>query len=277
MLQCRLPKAKYVAFGAVWYLGLALLVALSTTHRDLSAPSIALESGETIAPENQIKSFRLTRCSPGQNKTPSFGLSFDSLTTENGNLGIFKTAMQRTLQIEGLRVAIYRYDLSELSDPMGIEDSADIKYVTDYYREELGRLFDGDRQDNPYRFRLGVDFRNLAQLLVIGFQFDRFINDALSLQIKSGTAQTHFGQPGLVLQGHVVLRASDQVVLQSNHVVWDIKNQTFTAKGLYALTRNGINKTGRNICLDMNLNEVSASQTQSTDEKESFPCYAQAF
>ena len=273
MFGYKSPKVKYIALVTLWCLGLALLAALSTNYRDVSAFSI----GETIAPENQIKSFWFTRGDHDQNGTPSFDLSFDCLTTENGNLGIFKTAMQRTLRIEGLRAAIYRHNLPELSDSQGTENSADIKQDMSYCMEKLGRLFDGDRRDDPYRLRLAVDFRNLAQLFVIGFQFDRFINDALSLQIKSGTAQTQFDQPGLMLRGHVVIRASDQVVFQCNYVVLDIKNQTFTAKGLYALTRNGITKTGRNICLDINLNEVSASQTQSTDEKESFPCYVQAF
>ena len=161
---------------------------------------------------------------------------------------------------------------------MGLNDSSlALDRTLGYVSSQLAAYLQNSSQgQDDYTVDLGVDFRNISKLFVKDFQFDHYLDGAPDLSIKSKMARTDPGQPGLLLRGHVVISASSRAVLQCNQVLWDVKNQTFTAKGRYTLTRNGVNTTGSNICLDMNLNTIPNLTKHRKDGKGSFPWYAQA-
>jgi hypothetical protein len=262
-----LLKAKYITYGAGWFLSLALLAVWSVSYVNSSAVITPIEFHNTITGKNHVGRFKLMHCDPEQNGKPSFFLSFDSLITENGDLGMFKTSLQRTLSIHGLKVGVYGYNSAEPEALLGFNDTADTKDVVKCGIEKFSRIFYEEDENTNYKIRPEVDFNNICKLHIIGFQFNRYNNDELSLEIKSQTAETVYGQSGLVLRGHVVIRANKNMVLECNHMVWDISKQTFHAKGIYALNQNGTVKTGKDIYLTINLNESIISQNRSENEK----------
>jgi hypothetical protein len=276
MLQCKLPKAKYVALGVMWFLSLVLWVALSITQVNLHAIITPPEFRETMVSPDHVGRFELMRYNPDQNGKLSFCLSFDSLSTENGNLGMFKTSLQRTLRINELKVGVYGYNSAEPEILLGLEDTSDAKEVVKYGIGKFSRIFYEEDENSTCKIRPAVDFNNIAKLFVVDFQFTRYRNDVLGLEVTSKIAETVYDQSGLVLKGHVVIKTSDGDVLECNRVIWDVKNQNFNAKSGYAFRQNGITKVGKEICLDMNLNEVAISQNKSNDRKELQKCYAKS-
>lgn len=276
MKSLQLVSAKGVRWFCSGVFSLVLLGSLPLLHHSPDSPVSSSRREPLSIPVNSVNSFSYVHFDPDQNGNPLWGISFDSMVTQNGDAGVFKTAMRRTLHIKGLQLCCYDY-VADTSD-----SSPDPSHST-VLAEAIGTLqgglfgFQSGQPDNEFgSLHLGVDFRNLTKLFVQGFRFDEYVNGTPRLRIESGIAQTMGHTQGLVLRGHVMISDSNGTLLESNHVVWDMKNELLIAKGLYALRRDGISATGRDICVDMKLNEISVSKNQPSDEKESLPCYAQA-
>lgn len=208
---------------------------------------------------NQLGAFSTIHRDPNQNGKPSFAASFDSLSTENGTAGFFKTALQRTVKLNDFKADFFRY--SSESDNSDNSDTG--KYKTlglkNIFKECLGKslvkggVFSGKEPD--FSINDHVDFNNISKLSVNNFQYNRFFNEDLEFSLKCKKAETSDDQSGLALRGHVIIETNNGSKLETNRVFWNMNNETFQVTGNYFLNQNGTVKTGRNICLDMNLKE----------------------
>lgn len=268
-MRHKLLKAKYIALGMVWLASVTLLTAWSILWVEPSANLLLPDPSTCVPSQNHIGKFKLVHRNPEQNGKPSCVLSFDSLRTESGNLGMFKTSLQRTLRIDGLHIGVYEYQSGQSQIAEIFNHSASVKDAVKHSIKKFGCLFSDESSDTTnYDIRPKVDFQNLTKLIVRDFQFSQYEDDVLTLEIKSQTAQTIHGEAGLVLRGHVVIRGNDDVVLECNHVIWDISSQMFIARGIYALRQNGIVRAGKDIRLDMKLKKVIVSSNSSNTIKE---------
>ena len=268
-------KVRYLAVAAFWLVGICWFVASSIVSQNASVTHTP--DRDIIAPVNRITDVRLFHSAPEQKGSTSFSLAFDSLTTKNGSLGLFKTALQRTVFIEGLRVWIYDKIPPDLDKDLLTDSSFSVSKVADYISLQFADyLSNSSKGQDDYNLDLGVDFRNISKLFVMDFQFDHFLSGTPDLSVQSKTAQTVPEQSGLLLRGHVIIDTHNGKKLQCNRVVWDMTDETFTAKGRFALDYNGKTRTGENIRLDRNLNEITVSQKTSMDKKEMQRCYARS-
>ena len=263
----KLSKVKYIALGAIWILCLWLLISVSNTHDHPSFSSTSAGHVKFNCRKNYLGATNLIRRDPSQNGTMTSVVAFHSLTTENGRLGIFKTALQRTALVKDLKV-----DIRGDGSIRGVEYNP----AQDFLGELANKLRSGAKSKGDYEFHLNVDFANISKLLVIGFQVNRFVDEALKLSIQSKIAETSHEESGLVLRGHVLIKTNSGKVLECNRVVWDVKEDIFKVNGVYALNKNGIIETGEDVCLDMNLNEIVFSQSTPNHRKEQQKCFAKS-
>ena len=263
-----------MAVAVFWFTGLSSFVVYSFLSQNtvVVRPSVQ----DIASPVNCITDVRLFHKDP-DNENASFSFSFDSLRTQNGSLGMFKTAMQRMVSIEGLRIGIYDRSFPDSDEKLLTDSPLSMSRTADYISQRLAEYLVNplDSQDD-YTLTLGVDFRNIVKLFIVDLQFDHFRSGTPDLSVQSKTARTHPEQSGLLLRGHVVIDTHDGKKLQCNKVVWDMTDETFTAKGRYALDHDGMRRTGENIRLDRNLNEITVSQNTSMNNKEMQKCYARS-
>ena len=73
------------------------------------------------------------------------------------------------------------------------------------------------------------------------------------------------------MRGHVTISNVDGDTLEGNHVCWNSQTERFKVKGGYVLMRRGNKFFGKDILVDMNLNEIYAQQAN-LDNKEDDKC-----
>jgi len=304
----KLSKVEYVALGAGWILCFWLLISVSNTHNLFMFSSSSDGHVKFSCRKNHLGATSLIRRDPSLNSRVVSVVSFRSLTTENGELGIFKTALQRTVLLKGLKVDVPRYSQTHLQvhpsednleavlKPVTVtsnDDSIVVERTNSHSCKETVSIFgQNSTQDclgelveklrsiikskRDYNFRLNVDFSNISKVLIAGFQFNHFVDEALKLSIQSKIAETSHEESGLILRGHVLVKTNSGRVLECNRIVWDVKEEIFKVNGVYALNQNGTIETGRDVCLDMNLNEIDSSQSTPDHRKEQQKCFAKS-
>ena len=266
---------RYLAIVACWVLLIFLFIAFFpfSDIEKVDPGTIKIE-----CPEGRIGYCRTIKRYDHKMGISAFDISFDSLTTENGEAGLFKTASQRILNIDKLRFIIFDNSIPE--EETHSENSSDIvkKTFPKSQGRDIKQLKKVNTADNnsgdsfvndiskkvikmisnkeQYGVYPDVSFKNISRIFVNDFHYANISNDVLKIEIESKTARTSLQETGLVLRGHVVIKTGSGAKLQCNHVIWDIKNSKFDAKGVYALSNKGDVKTGKDICLDISLNQV---------------------
>lgn len=279
----RLSKVKYAALGAGWILCLWLLLSGSDAHDHPSFSSTSAGHVKFNCRKNHLGATSLIRRDPSLNGRVVSVVSFRSLTTESGDLGIFKTALQRTVVLKGLTVVLkgLKVDVPMLESTNSQSHEKPVSIfghnsTQDYLGELADKLRSIIKSKGDYNFRLNVDFSNISKILIVGFQSNHFVDQVLKLSIQSKIAETSHEESGLVLRGHVLIKTNSGRVLECNRIVWDVKEEIFKVNGVYALSRNGIIETGKDVCLDMNLDETAVSQSTPNYRKEQQKCLAKS-
>lgn len=264
---------KYGIFSIVWILSVCLLFQFLTNNELNTFHKKLVVSREFDRPSNQIGAFKFIRYSSEESSKPSLSVSFDNLLIENNNLGIFKSALHQLVQIKNFKFSAFQYP--ENSTALVSNDFLqDFPSKNDFikqlktYTELLMDKSDGWRVD------FDITSAVLSELVINDFNYSIFSTDELVLSIQSKRAMASYDSTGLILRGRVIIKTGKENVLETNHIQWDVGNKIFAVKGVYALNQNGTVKTGKNIILDYNLNEVPSERTVKDCQKETPKCFA---
>lgn len=198
---------------------------------------------------------------------PLYLIRFDELTTENGQLGIFKTGIYRTAKIKGLRLRLFEYSFdpatqtdkkqvlpqSGLPGAVKVATRKKMPEVSSDIGRHLGSLTKQVAINN-------LDLSDVGELRIRDFDYGFFDNDAMVVGIKSTLANVSYRSKEIILRGHVTITASNGDTLQSNHVCWDSRTESFVVKGSYILNSHGNRVIGSGISVDVQLNDIHKQQ-----------------
>jgi hypothetical protein len=228
-----------------------------------------------------------------ENNRPVYSVQFADLRTENNDFGIFKTALHKVVKIQDLQLAFHRYTCGRMASVQTDSSSKSSNVAStgsgDIYSANLTEIYPASGKGTPNvrtivetarrllqpkkGWRFDIDFSNASEILVNGFQYKIFSDENRSLSVQSKRLMVSSDQPGVILRGHVTIKAADGSTLESNYVQWDVVNEYFTAKGSYVLNRDGAKKIGKNISVNAQLDQINAQQAK-FEQKEKRECLA---
>jgi hypothetical protein len=233
-----------------------------------------------------MEAFGLIRRDPTENYKALYSIYFDQLSTESGQLAIFKTALYKIARVKGLRLRQFEY--SPASDIFKVNSKKSKKLAAtkkpfETFFEEVVSVIDGQEFVLPaplgkdgFNIELtigGIDLSDVAEVRVKNLDYQLFDNGKQVLSVQSKRAVASYKRPEMILRGHVTIIAADRSKLESNHVKWDMKKKQFEVDGAYVLSRNGKKMFGKDTCVDRNLNVIGITQSREL-EKEVQKCFA---
>ena len=258
---------------AVWILsGLIFVILagnneLSTLHHDFAS------HGSYLRPrQNELRAFRYRSWDPKRDYRPIYSVRFQSLRSENSNLGFFKTALHKVVRIQDLELKLYQYNPKNVTSATApaIHDvpeaiPADMPALAKNTIRRLTTPMDGWRLNN-------IDLGNVSEIRTNNFDYRVFHNEGLRFATQSKRAIVSYKDSDVILRGHAKITIADGSTLESNEIKWDVKRQYFRARGVYVLNRRGIITTGKDICVDAQLENIKGQYAQS--ERKEQKCIA---
>ncbi len=246
-------RSRIYVILALWALIVAALAVIFVRRSGVESYLSRYQSQvfTTSLPENQINGLTYYRYDPNTNKL-RFAASVETLRTENATLGIFRTAVARTIKVKDLQLHFYNY--SGISAPAALEGLVlpeEVIAGENRLQKILSRLVDA--RDH---WGVDIDLSNACELTIDNFDCRLFDDDTLRLAVQCRRAIVDSGWPLVTLRGHVTITSADGSTLESNYVKWDTKRQSFTADGTYFLRRGESQIAGKGIRVDSNLNVV---------------------
>jgi len=263
-----------------WALSILALI-IFAAHNDLNKLYRNTQNWEPELrlPKNQMGAVSYRRYDSKENGRPVRSISFGSLLVENNNFGIFKTAAHKVVKIRDLELTFHRYTPPNITSNTNLSGKKNAETTTGNRSEysvtttpdvstapEGTFTYTGELLNDIYslinpkdRWRINIDISNTSEICVTNFDYNAFYDGAPLLIVRSKRATTSNKHPDVVtLRGHVIVKAEDGSVLESNSVMWDTRKHHFTADGTYFLSRNGKKIRGKDICVDDKLNIVQA-------------------
>jgi len=241
------------------YVALALLITIEAalavvciSHSSLKPylNSYQSQSLATSPPENQVAGLTCYRYDPNTNKL-RFAVSCGRILSQNTPLGIFRTAAARTIEVKDLQLSFCEH--SDIFEITAMPGNALSEKVTPG-DNGLGGIF-RRLADTHNNWGLNIDLSKVIEITINNLDC-RILNDdsdlRLAVQCKRATVNSSW--PLINLRGHVIITASDSATLESNHIIWDTRRQSFTADGTYFLRQGESRIAGKSIRVDSNLN-----------------------
>lgn len=252
--------SKWIFLSAFWILSFLILIVVSFNNGlNTSNNRVLTDKLQFELPKNQIGAVAYTRCDPAKNYRPLSAVYFDELNTTNGQIGFFKTALHKVVKIRNFELKFYHYTSPEVTAGA----IPDIYLIHEDITTNARALFSKitHKLTNPMDgWRVNVDLSNISELRVNNFDYNVFYDGDLFFAIQSKRATASYKHSGIVLRGHVTIKAGDGSTLESNYVEWDVKKQHFNVNGVYVLNRDGIKTMGRDICVDAQLKSVKVQR-----------------
>ena len=252
---------KWTLLLVLWILSFLILITVSVNNELNTLYNDAVSYGPDLRlPKNRIGALSYTRSDPEENHRPVYSIGFGGILVENNNFGLFETATHKVVKIQDLELTFHRYTPNNIT-PSAKTAAPDISSSPEgtftYAEDPLDDIPDLISPANGWR--INIDISNTSEVCVAGFDYKVLYDRTPLLSVQSRKATISDKHPDVVtLRGHVIVKAVDGSILESNRVVWDIKKHHFTAEGTYFLNRNGRKIRGKDICVDDKLNIVQA-------------------
>ncbi len=256
-----------------WLLFLVLIICYPAEHWQagiMEQPGGGLLSPDVAA--NHIGSSAYVGLDPEKDYRPLHSIRFDEFSTESGQFGFFKTGVYRTARITGLRLRLYSY-LADGEIRSGENGHLDVQNTNNkdilamiraLIRKNTVSLQDDltecSTSTDVRIYVSNVDLSNIGEVKVRDFDYEFFANGDKVVSIKSVLAHFSYAMEDIILRGHVTISGVDGDTLEGNHVCWNSQTERFRVKGNYVLKRRGNKFFGKDIVVDMNLNEIYAQQ-----------------
>jgi hypothetical protein len=244
-------RRRYVALALLITLEAALVV-VCISHNSLK-PYLSFYQSQSLTtsqPENQLAGLTYYRYDPNTNKL-RFAASCGMILSQNTPLGVFRTAAARTIEVKDLQLSFCEHSVS--SDITALPGNALSEAATpgDNSLSDIFRRL----TDTHNNWGLNMDLSKVIEITINNLDC-RILNDDsdLRLTVQCKRAIVNSNWPLINLRGHVIVTAADGATLESNHIIWDTRRQSFTADGTYSLRRGESRIAGKGICVDSNLN-----------------------
>ncbi|MBN2129837.1 MAG: LPS export ABC transporter periplasmic protein LptC [Sedimentisphaerales bacterium] len=252
-----------------------------------------LDMSELTVTGNETGRFSLRRLDARAGYQPAFYLAWENLQGANGQLGLFKTALHKTIIIEDLEAKFYHYPdaeadangsavagparhggsflspaaygASRLLESDSGDNGADVAYPTSpmqmlrVLEYELG----GDLEGIEVESSLLIDVSNATKLVIRDLDYGFFEGQTLVLGITCSRATVAKAGAELLLQGRVAITAAGNSKLVSSRVHWDLKRNIFSVPGTFMINRNGTLVRGRGMQCDHRLQSLGANAASS--------------
>jgi hypothetical protein len=241
------------------YAALALLITIEAalavvciSHNSLK-PYLSFYQSQSLTasqPENQLAGLTYYRHDPNTSKL-LFAVNCGMILSENTPLGIFRTAAARTIEVKDLQLSFCEHSVpSEMTALPGNALSEEVTPGNNGLSGIFRRL-----ADTHNNWGLNMDLSKVIKITINNLDC-RILNDDsdLRLAVQCRRAIVNSSWPLINLRGHVIITAPDGATLESNHIIWDTRRQSFTADGTYFLRRGENRIAGKGICVDTNLN-----------------------
>jgi hypothetical protein len=255
---------KYETFFICWLFSIYIVLTLSASNRIKTFCSQSVENCnfELELPKNQLGAFSYVCFDSKANYRPIYAIAFENLLLENNNFGPFKTAIHKRAMIRDLKLRFYHCTSGlpnvSLASAVSVPDAEElIKETADILTRPSNRYGIGN-----------INFASVSEVYADRFDCRFFYENTLLLSVHCRKATASYRNSNVELRGHVTIRTQDGTTLESNYVEWDVRNNTFNVKSLYALNHNGAVKTGGNACFDFALNEVLSHQARNCTKEE---------
>lgn len=231
MLLKPIVYPRWVILLFVWGICLALLFLTARRERFSPAANYTRQRADFESSNTNFGGFGYARREPKCDGRLLHFISFNNLRVENSDVGIFKTAMSREIVLEKLKLRLYDYEQSNSAE---IFDSVIIK-LTGVGKSSPEKIT--ERIENYLRRCTQVlpAARNVTGLRIKGFDCDLFRGAEPWLCITSAKAEFSGRDNELVLRGRVVVESGSGRTLRANHIRWNIIEDKFRVKGVYAL------------------------------------------
>lgn len=277
----RLPHIPTIKFAIWTYIILSWATAAALIYVYFAHPAdndalpnthATLLNQTTYQALTTLKTGRVIWQEPTSPRRPLFGMQFDQIQIENGQLGIFDSSIHKTINIQNLKIDQYQYD----SAPTG--NAPHINLLPD--QPLIAKLTNATSQHKPAAtpsqqsaqqhswWNKHLDLTNVSQINASSFEYCFHLDNDTHFTIKCKRARLKWNSNGIIMQGHVIITTAEQKTLQSNYVTWDIANQKLKIKGRYTLTAANYRTIGRDSLLDYCLNPLTANnlhQPQNND------------
>lgn len=259
---------KWCVFLSVWILSFFLFVSFVYYHAKNKSYNNSVPP-EVAVPvrQNELAALSYKSWDPEENYRPVFLINCQKLYTENNELGLFKTALHKVINIDDLRLKFYRYTSNTKSDvskvasvtksdvskatsvnPLPGESDSNVK---SFINDVMGCMV---KQGN--KWQVNIDLGNISEVCIANFDYQIFHDTNLFFAAQSSRATVSYKKSGLMLQGRAKITIADGSTLAGNNIEWDLKNQNFFVKGVYVINHNGEITTGKNICVNSQLESI---------------------
>jgi hypothetical protein len=190
---------------------------------------------------------------------PAYNLTCDDLRTENGRLGLFRTASHRVVHITNLCVTFSEAPMGQACHDSGAVALGDFFSLFAPQRGSgvCGLGLFHDLQGPEQGFSIAPESADTTEVRIQGLQWEIRRNGRTVFQACCRRAGLESGSFAVVLRGHAKVTA-DGATLESNCLTLDMQNSRIVADGPYILTRNGTRECGAGSCFDTELRILGA-------------------
>lgn len=266
LLVCSLWVAALILWAAGWmYL-----------HRDEGVGEIsenAFQEPPTAVPGSPaaletLAGLEFVRCDPEHDFRPLAAISCESLWTENGQLGVFQTALHKELTLDKPRLRLYEYSntVAATGDKdrnlaAGASHAASAPDFTALITDAFTATWSGvmaKMNTDPV-----IDLSNTTRVFFRDLDCSRHRDGVETLRLQCRRAQLSWRKPDVLdLRGHVCIRTADGRQMECNQARWYFSQQLFRIEGRYWFNDNGNTREGSGGTWDYALNPANTtSQT----------------
>lgn len=199
---------------------------------------------------------------------PDYKVEFDTLRAENGRLGFFRTASNKTASIDNLHVTLQQpenLNAQERGQDVRLKDFCDLFTPR---RDEISRASQlgvfTDLQGEATDWTVSIDITNTTEVHVKDMVWEIRCGNRTALKIQCRRACLRGDIPYVLLQGHATV-TTPTTTLEGNCIKMNVRDNCFVVDGRYLLTRGGRRQAGVGGCFDT---ELKPYQIASSDGKE---------
>ncbi len=202
------------------------------------------------------------RCDPERGFRPLAAISCAGVWTENGQLGVFQTALHKELTLDKPSLRLYEYsDAAAAGGGEGGGAAADAAGGMSNFTGFITEAFTAMWSDAKTRLRSEsiIDVSNTTQVFLRDFSCTWHRDGAETLRLQCRRAQLSWKKPDVLeLRGHVFLRSAEGRQIECHRAQWLLSSRCFSIEGKYIIQENGAIHSAARGQWDYSLAPVSA-------------------